>query len=453
MGTFWFCLSKMLITPIMGLILIWNQFNKEIALYIIPIFPIAGVILFFQYRKLKNQVEISRKAYIDLSKNIEQNTEGFLLIKSYNRQKEQIKKFKMINEKMYETDYKIGLAKNKINDVVNILYGFCYIIGFGIGIVYIQNNALTIGELVSFIGYLGLLLDNFISGTQKLSERIPYYKQSINRFNYFLNLEEYPNEGEELKEINIIEIKHLSYWYNDDKRPALHDVNMTIKKGEKIGIIGEVGSGKTTLMNIIAGFYEIPDGMVFINNKDINTYKKSSIFKKYNYAIQKNIILDDTIKSNINILQDLKDEEISEFIKKAELQEDIEKLKNKENTLVGEKGTKLSGGQKQRVSIARNLGKIRSVNIFDDTLSALDSRTEKKIMNTLFKEIKENTLIIVSNKISNMKKLDKIYILSNGIIEDYGTHEELLKRNEFYRELETLERREEANESYSEEKY
>lgn len=452
LGSFWFYLSKMLITPIMGLILIWNQFNKEIALYIIPIFPIAIIVMYYQYKKLRKQIEESRKAYIELSKNIEQNTEGFLLIKSYNRQEEQSQKFKKINQKMYEADYKIGVAQNRIKDAINILYGLCYIIGFGTGIIYIQKNAITVGELTTFIGYIGLLLENFISSIERFFARVPYFKQSINRFNYFLNLEEYPDKGEELEDIELIEIKHLSYWYNDNKKPALSDINMTIKKGEKIGIIGEVGSGKTTLMNIMTGFYEIPDGMISINNKDINNYKKSSIFEKYNYAIQKNIILDDTIKSNIDIVEDLDDDEIEEFIKKAELQEDIAKLKHKEETLVGEKGIKLSGGQKQRISIARNLGKIRNVNIFDDTLSALDSNTEKKIMDTLFKEVKDNTLIVVSNKISNIKNLDKIYILSNGTIQDYGTHEELIQRNEFYKELENLERREEANEEYSKEK-
>ena len=125
---------------------------------------------------------------------------------------------------------------------------------------------------------------------------------------------------------------------------------------------------------------------------------------------------------------------------------------DKENTFVGEKGLKLSGGQKQRISIARNLGKIRDINIFDDTLSALDSKTEKKIMDTLIKEVSNNTLIVISNKISNVKQLDKIYILLDGQIQDCGTHEELIQRNEFYKELEYLERKEETDEIYSKEK-
>lgn len=453
LGNFWFWITKMCVTPIMAVLLIWDQFNIKLALYLIPVFPIAIIAMCYYYKKLKEKVEISRKVYIDLSKNIEQNTEGFLLVKSYNRQDEQIDKFNKINKKMYQADYEIGVQKNRISNVINILWAFCYIVGFGIGIIYIGEDALSVGGLVAFIGYIGQVLANFVSGIQGLLENLPYYKQAITRFNYFLNLEEYPRQEKELKNVNLIELKHLSYWYNSEEKPVLKDINITIKKGEKIGIIGQVGSGKTTLMNIIAGFYEVSDGMVYINKEDINTYQRNSIFKKINYAIQSNIILDDTIKSNIDIEKNLAEEQIQTVIKKADLQEDINNMEEKENTWVGEKGIKLSGGQKQRISIARNLSKIREVNIFDDTLSALDSNTELKIMDTLINEIGDNILIVISNKISNIKNLDKIYILLNGEIQDYGTHEELLEKNEFYKELDLLERKEEADERYTKEKH
>ena len=281
---------------------------------------------------------------------------------------------------------------------------------------------------------------------------MPYLRQSLNRFNYFLNLGEYANVGETLDKIETIEIKHLSYWYDDTEKPALDNINMMIKHGDKIGIIGQVGSGKTTLMNIISGFYEMPKGMVLINGEDIGDYKRDDLFSKYNYALQQNIILDDTIKANVDITENLEDNEFEKIIKNAELKEDIEKLEEKEETLVGEKGVKLSGGQKQRVSIARNLSNAREINIFDDTLSALDSTTEKKIMNHLLDEVGNNTLIVIANKISSVEKLDKIYVLLDGKIEDCGTHEELVKRNKFYKEVYLLEKKEEEDEIYTKEK-
>lgn len=452
LGNFWFWFTKIFITTTMGIILIWSQLNKELALYLIPAFPITAIALYYYYKKLKAKVEESRKIYVDLSKNIEQNTDGFLLVKSYNRQGEQIEKFKQINDKMYKADYQIGVAKNKISSVINWLWAYCYVVGFGIGIIYMLNENVTVGEIITFIGYIGQILGDFVSAIQQFLQKMPYYSQAINRFNYFLNLEECSNDGENLEKINKIQVNHLSYWYNDEEKPVLNDINMTIKKGEKIGIIGAVGSGKTTLMNILTGFYEVPNDMIYINDKDINSYKKNSIFKKYNYAIQSNIILDDTIKANVDIKDNLNDYKLDKILQKAELKEDIDKFANKENTFVGERGIKLSGGQKQRISIARNLGQARDVNIFDDTLSALDSKTEKKIMNRLINQISDNTLIVISNKISSVKQLDKIYILLDGKIQDSGTHEELLEKNEFYRELDYLERKEEADEIYSKEK-
>ena len=452
LGNFWWCLAKIIIAPVIAIILIWGQFNKLLALWLIPIFPISVIFMYHSYKKLKEKVEISRKTYVDLSKNIEQNTDGFLLIKSYNQQEKQIDSFKNINSKMYKADYEIGVAKNHISRIINILYGLCFMVSFTVGIQYILQGTLTVGELTAFIGYINYALTDFVAGMQKLLERMPYLKQSLDRFNYFLNLDEYKKDGKSLEKIDTIEVKHLSYWYDNTGKPALNNINMRIYNGDKIGIIGQVGSGKTTLMNIISGFYEIPAGMVLINGEDIGKYKKDDLFSKYNYALQQNIILDDTIKANVDITENLNNKEFHKIIKNAELEEDIEKLEEKEDTLVGEKGVKLSGGQKQRVSIARNLSNAREINIFDDTLSALDSITEKKIMNNLLNEVGDSTLIVISNKISSVEKLDRIYVLLDGKIEDCGTHKELLERNEFYKEIYMLEKKEEEDEIYTKEK-
>lgn len=452
LGNNWFNLTKVVIAPLMAIILIWGQFNKDLALCLIPIFPVAIVCMLHYYKRLKEKIEISRKTYVELSKNIEQNTDGFLLIKSYNQQGIQIEKFKSINQNMYKADYDVGVDKNKINRIINILNGLCYIISFTVGIHYIRLNTMTVGELTAFIGYISNALSNFIAGMQNLLEKMPYLRQSLNRFNYFLNLGEYANVGETLDKIETIEIKHLSYWYDNAKKPALDDINMIIHNGDKIGIVGQVGSGKTTLMNIISGFYEIPQNMVFINGKDISTYKKDDLFSKFNYAFQQNVILDDTIKSNIDIRENLKDNELNNILEKSELKEDIQKLKNKEKTIVGEKGVKLSGGQKQRVSIARNLSNTRQINIYDDTMSALDSNTEKRIMNNILNEVENKTLIVISNKVSSLEKLDKIYVLIDGKIVDSGTHKELVKRNKFYQEVYLLEEKEKKDEIHTKEK-
>ena len=193
-------------------------------------------------------------------------------------------------------------------------------------------------------------------------------------------------------------------------------------------------------MNIIAGFYEVPDGKVFINDIDINEYSRDSIFENIGYAMQKNIITDDTIKNNIDIKEETTEQEIEEITKKANIFEDIQTMQDGLETKIGENGVKVSGGQKQRIQIARNLLNVRKINIFDDTLSALDIQTEKKVIDQIEKQVGENILIVISNKISMMEKMDKVYLLVNGKIITRGTHEELLASNEFYRELANYEK-------------
>lgn len=215
---------------------------------------------------------------------------------------------------------------------------------------------------------------------------------------------------------------------------------MTINKGDKIGIVGKVGSGKTTLMNILAGFYEVPKNKVFINGVDINEYSRESIFENVAYSMQKNIITDDTIKNNIDIIDDATSNEIEEISKKANIFEDIKTMQDGFDTRIGENGIKISGGQKQRIQIARNLLNVRNINIFDDTLSALDIETEKRVLEEIEKQVGSNILIIISNKISMMEKMDKVFLMIDGKICDSGTHEEMLEKSELYNELNAYEK-------------
>lgn len=171
-------------------------------------------------------------------------------------------------------------------------------------------------------------------------------------------------------------------------------------------------------MNILAGFYEVPENKVFINGIDINEYSRESIFENIGYAMQKNIITDDTIKNNIDIKNEATDDQIEDTSKKANILQDINLMQDRFETRIGENGIKISGGQKQRIQIARNLLNVRNINIFDDTLSALDVDTEKKVIEEIEKQIGNNVLIIVSNKISMMEKMDKVYLLVDGKIQD-----------------------------------
>ncbi len=440
LGNGFFNFARLIVAPIIGIILIGKDINYILGLTLIPIIPLGIYNLYKLYMEEKKVIEKSRKVYLDLSKTIEQNTSGFTLIKLYNEQENQKNKFNEINEKAKIADENIGIVKNKISNVVNILYTICYSLGFSVGLILIKNNIMTVGELTAYIACITLILSEISNSIEPLINGIAYFKQASKRFNYFFNLETYNKNGKVLEKVEKIEIKNLSYSYNAEEKAVLDDINIEIKAGEKIGIVGQVGSGKTTLMNIIAGILEAPKNTIYINGIDINEYTRESIFENIGYAMQRNVITDDTIKNNIDIREENNIEKIEEISKKASIYEDIKNMQDGFQTLIGENGERISGGQKQRIQIARNLLYKKSINIFDDTLSALDIETEKEVMKEIGKEAEENILIIVSNKISAMEKMDKIYLIIDGKLEDSGTHKELLERNQLYNELSTYEK-------------
>ena len=438
LGNFFFNIGKMFLSPAVMLLFIAIKYNFIISIAILPVLILTTLHIFKLYNELKERIEEGRISDVNLFKVVEQNTSGFTLIKLYNEQENQINKFKSINEKRYETDYKIGIVKNKISNGVNIMYAACFCIAFGLGLILINNNMLTVGALTALISCLTFAISEITSSIEPIIVGLAYFKQATKRFNYFFALDPYNNEGEKLDKINKLQLKNLSYSY-DGINNVLENINIEINRGQNIGIIGQVGSGKTTLMNIISGLLEVKDNNLFINDIDINKYSKESIFQNISYSTQKNIILDDSISNNINISKN-EELDVKRLSELSDLYSDVMQMDKKFDTVIGEKGNRLSGGQKQRVQIARNLSNIRGINIYDDTLSALDSNTENRVLDSIIEETKKDILIVVSNKVSSMEKLDKVYMLIDGKILASGTHKELLKTNSLYREMYSYEK-------------
>lgn len=437
-GNLFFYFSDIVITPILTVIIVGNKINPIMAISSIPFILLTILYIIKQYKQLNEKLEDSRQVYIQLSKMIEQNTSCFPLIKLYNQQKSQKDVFKEVNEETKIADYEIGVVKNKISNGMNILFAATHIIGFALGLILIYFERMSIGELTAYLSCVEFTIGAVISGLPKFLNALGLYKQTRKRYNYFFYLDTYRKEGRNLNQIETIELNNLTYSY-DGKENVLNNITMKIKKGEKVGIIGQVGSGKTTLMNIIAGFYEISDGMMKINGIDKNEYKPDDIFSLVGYAMQKNIILDTNLKENITVKKQLDEEKFNEIIKKVELEKDLEQMSEGIQTQLREEGSRLSGGQKQRISVCRNLYHLRQVNIFDDTLSALDRETEDKVLNNILELARNETVIIVSNRVSHMEKLDRVYLLANGRIVEEGTHQELMERCALYQEFASYE--------------
>lgn len=434
LGNNWFNLDKIIITPIIAIIFIWGQFNKMLALWLIPIFPIAGICIANCYKKLKEKIEISRKTYVELSKNIEKNTDGFLLIKSYNQQEKEIEKFKDINSRMYKADYEIGVAKNRISRVINILYGLCFIISFIAGIEYIKLNMMTIGELTAFIGYISNALHNFVGATQKLLERMPYLKQSLDRFDYFLNLDEYKKDGKSLDRINTIELTEIfeqleeiqssfmslkrinvllkengvediekgekcedlkgdiefnNVYMQYGNNKVLKGVSFNIKEGSKVTIAGKTGVGKTTMMNILMRLYPFQKGEILIGGKDITKIRIKDIRKNISYISQTPYILEDTLKNNIVLgNENITDEQI-----------------------------KTIAGELQMIAFLRAILHKTNIYIFDEPTSNIDLKTEDRIQKLIDKITKESTVIIIAHRKSTIENSDKIIYLKDGRVD------------------------------------
>ncbi len=263
------------------------------------------------------------------------------------------------------------------------------------------------------------------------------FQVAYNRLDEFLKMQEEEIEIYDYKPENLngdIEIKNLTYKYPDGNENVLKDINIKIEQGKSLGIIGVIGSGKTTLMNLLLKLYAIPDGKILIGGKDINDIKTDTIRHNICYITQDNFLFSSTLKENINLFRDIYTEnEIIESTKASMIYSEIEQMTDGINTVIGEKGIDLSGGQKQRVVISRAFLNDSNIVVFDDTFSALDNKTEEALLNNIRNLTENKTCIIISNRISDIKHCDEIIVLDHGEIVERGIHRDLIAmKNRYY---------------------
>ena len=435
LGDFFQNITHIIAIPVIVIVISGKGLDIKLSLMLVAILSVTLIIILKLYKKKNTLVEDARKQYINMSNVIEQNTSNFALIKLYNNQEEQEEIFNKKNKIMQEKDYQVGKIDNKINNTTNIAEGLSYILAVIYSVICIKNGQMTIGDLTVFISFISKMFGGISSRVNRITSSIVYFKQSVNRIDQIMSLDIYNTKNKQtIEEINTIKVNDLSYKYPNNNKYVLRDINFEINKNDKIGIIGLFGSGKTTLMNIISGLYEIEENKVFINGVDITKINKYSIFNNISYILQKVILLDDTVKNNITLENTYDGKQIINATNNSCILEDIFKMENEFEEVVGENGHKLSGGQKQRVAIARNIITDKDFIILDNIFSALDNNTEKEILNNIM-QMKEKTIINIANKVTDVKDMDKIYLMVDGKFIDNGTHEELLSRNSMYQEM------------------
>lgn len=416
-------------------------FDINLSLTLVAIIPMPFIALGSYYfgKTIKKRFKIKQEAFASLSDKVQESFSGIKVIKSFVQEYYDLKDFYHIAEDNYDKNLKLAKLAAFLNPLVIFLVGISLLLSIGYGGYLTMMNEITIGEFVAFNQYILMLSWPM----QAIAMGINTFAQgsaSIKRIDEVLKVEPAVKDDEYTKSLEKIEghikLAHLSFNFPDNNQQGLDDISLEIKKGETLAILGRTGSGKSTLVNLLLRIYNAPEGTIFIDHQDIMQTSIESVRRHIAYVPQDNFLFSDSIASNIAFGKDnLSKEQIEEAAKKADVHTNIVDFPEGYDTVVGERGTTLSGGQKQRVSIARALVLDAPILILDDSLSAVDTKTEELILQNL-KEVRQGkTNIIIAHRISTVRHADHIVVLENGHIAEYGNHETLLQEEGIYADM------------------
>jgi len=416
--------------------------NWKMALCLLVVTPFIFLVTQIFKKKIRPMYVDLRERLSQMNTAAQENISGNRVVKAFAREDYEIEKFQDKNKDFSEANKKTSLMWIKFMPIVDSLAESLNIVMLLCGGIFLIKGWLTMGEYIAFSGLIWTLsnpirqfgmvindLQRFTASSQKIIE-IYYSKPSI------VDSEKAVSPEERLK--GEIEFKNVSFGYDD--KEILHDLSFKIKAGETVAIMGETGSGKTTLINLIPRFYDVTKGEILVDGVNVKKYKLKELRSDIGMATQDVLLYSDTIDGNIAYGDsDMPEEEVTRCAELAAAHDFIEKLPEGYNTIIGERGVGLSGGQKQRISLARALAIKPSVLILDDTTSAVDMETEAHIQESLENLDFDCTKIIIAQRISSTKDADKIIILQDGRITEMGTHDELLKNKDgYYHEVFTL---------------
>ena len=409
--------------------------NTKLTIATLCPMVITAIIIIILKKYVEKSFAKSQKYFTNLSEYVQESTDAIRTTKAYSGEVNQYKKFIKKNNLLKRSNIAVDIYSTLLSTSVNICFGFCYGITILYGSKLVLNKEISIGDFVAFNGYIDLFFTP-ISWLPGIIAKIKRAKISYKRLEQVFNLEKEKlmlTEKNESRLHGNILINNLSFNYPGNIETVLENITIHVKEGETLGIIGTIGSGKTTLMNLLLRLYPVPVNKIFINGIDINKIDLQFLRKSICYITQDNFLFSTTIKENISLFQNrFKDSEIEESTEQAMLSSDLKNMKNGIYTVIGEKGIDLSGGQKQRVVISRPFLNKSDIVIFDDTFSALDNKTEENLLNNIKELVKGKTCIIISNRISDVKDADKIIVLDSGKIVEQGIHVQLLQNNGLY---------------------
>lgn len=416
--------------------------NKELSLIFLILIPIVGVVLGLISTKVYPIFDRVFKKYDDLNEIVEENVSSIRVVKSYVLEEKEKEKFEKTSNEIYKDFTKAEkiMALNSPVMQFAIYSALILISWFGAKIIVNSHmTALTTGELTSLLTYSIQILSSLMMLTMILV-MCTMSKASAQRIVEILDekpdLNNKKNPIEEVKNGDI-EFKNVGFSYVGKKnKEVLKNINLKIKSGETVGIIGGTGDGKSSLINLIPRLYDVSEGKVLVGGVNVKDYDLKALRDQVANVLQKNVLFSGTIKENIRWGdENASDEEVKRVCKLAQADEFIRGFDKKYDTYIEQGGTNVSGGQKQRLCIARALLKKPKILILDDSTSAVDTKTDSLIRKAFREEIPNTTKIIIAQRISSVQDADKIVVMDNGRIDAIGTHEELLKNNKIYKEV------------------
>lgn len=416
--------------------------NKELSLIFLILIPIVGAALGLISTKVYPIFDRVFKKYDDLNEIVEENVSSIRVVKSYVLEEKEKEKFSKTSNEIYKDFTKAEkiMALNSPIMQFAIYSALILISWFGARIIVNSHmTALTTGELTSLLTYSIQILSSLMMLTMILV-MCTMSKASAQRIVEILDeepdLKNKKNPIEEVKNGDI-EFKNVGFSYVGKKnKEVLKNINLKIKSGETVGIIGGTGDGKSSLINLIPRLYDVSEGKVLVGGVNVKDYDLKVLRDQVANVLQKNVLFSGTIKENIRWGdENASDKDIERVCKLAQADEFIQGFDKKYDTYIEQGGTNVSGGQKQRLCIARALLKKPKILILDDSTSAVDTKTDSLIRKAFREEIPNTTKIIIAQRISSVQDADKIVVMDNGRIDAIGTHEELLKSNKIYQEV------------------